>query len=260
MFIKKIAGTGAAVLVVGATAFAQSTNPAPSAQNESSAQADSTRQMTIAGCLINEAEYRQGHGLGQGALSGAGLGDEFVLVDIRNEPGTAASNAAANTAPSTTAAAPSASAETCTDTGNGPAYRLTGSLEDKLKAFVGHRIEVTGKFDHRTDAQTAAGLNVAKLPPEFEIASYREAPASTTAAAPPSTVPAPPPVSQPPAATTSQTPAPSSTGTSGQTPSTTAQEERRMPKTASNLPLVALLGALSLSAGFGLRAARRRAL
>src|SRR6266496_4116359 len=241
----KIVGSTAAALVVTIAAFAQTDSRAPSSQpaQSQSSQAPSQAQnsnaadtMTLVGCVIKESDYRRAHGLGKGALGGAGLGDEFVLVDT--EPA-----GAATTTPSSKAVAPSTTAS-CTEKGTGPAYRLTGKRERELKSLVGRRLEITGSFDHPRDARTAAGQTHAKLPAEILIASYREEPASTTEAPTATTgVAAPAPAQTPPAA---GTPPPETT-------------PRKMPKTASDEPLIALIALLSLSGGFGLRLLRRRA-
>jgi hypothetical protein len=191
MRVARIAGTIAAIVVAGSTAFAQTDG-----------------NMTVTGCLMKEADYRKAHHLGKGALGGLGLGDEFVLV------------------------------EGSCDAASGTAYRVTGKKEEELKPFVGHRLEVTGQWDHKRDAKIAAGEVKAKLPPEIKIASFRDAPAapaaSTASAAPAQTAPA-------------TSPAPEQTVASNETPT------RSLPHTASNLPLVGLIGLLSLVAFFGVR-------
>jgi len=219
MQVRKIAGSIAATLFVSAAAFAQSEKAAP----PSSTQAENASgSMTVVGCLIREADYRKAHNLGKGALGGVGLGDEFVLVDAMP-----ASNSTA---------APSSG--TCTETGAGKAYRTTGKLEEQLKPFVGHRIEITGQFDHERDAKTAAGETNATLPPEIRIASYREASGRQA----PATVSSAPPVGSAP-----------QTVASNQAP-----ERQGLPKTATNEPLIALIGLMCLSAAFGLHFLRVR--
>jgi LPXTG-motif cell wall-anchored protein len=233
MQVRRIAGSIATTFIVSAAAFAQ----AAFAQSEKAAPPSSTQaenaggSMTVVGCLIREADYRKAHNLGKGALGGVGLGDEFVLVDAMP-----ASNSTA---------APSSG--TCTETGAGKAYRTTGKLEEQLKPFVGHRIEVTGQFDHERDAKTAAGETDAKLPPEIRIASYRAASgrqAPATASAAPASPPA---AQQPPVGSAPQTVA-----------SNQAPERQNLPKTATNEPLIALIGLMCLSAAFGVHFLRVR--
>jgi hypothetical protein len=187
--------------------------------------------MTLVGCLMSETDYRKAHGLGKGAIGGLGLGDEFVLVNA--------------TEPSTAQTTGSSTSARCTETGSGKAYRLTGQSEEKLKPFVGRRIEVTGAFDHARDAKTAAGETKATLPPEIKIASFREAPAFTGSATA-SANPAP--------AAPQTSPAPASVEARNETPA-----RGGLPHTASNLPLVGLIGLMSLSAALGLRLLSPRA-
>src|SRR6184192_2007217 len=68
--------------------------------------------MTFVGCLVKETDYRAAHNLGKGALGGAGLGDEFVLVDATMTPAPAA--AGAPEAIGTSGTSPSAAAVSCT--------------------------------------------------------------------------------------------------------------------------------------------------
>jgi len=228
MYARRIAGLIAAAFVVSATAFAQNeSRPASERQNQPSA---SNASMTLVGCLMKETDYRKAHDLCKGAICGLGLGDEYVLVDATE---------VSSTAP---AARPSSSAA-CSETGNGKAYRMTGKAEESLKPFVGRRIEVTGTFDHERDAKTAAGQTNAKLPPEIKIASFREASGAASAVsksenAAPVATPAPVP-STPQSVASNQPPA-----------------ERRLPNTAGNEPLFALIGAMCLTAAFGVRLIR----
>jgi hypothetical protein len=231
MSMRRIAGiAAAAICITGVSASAQSNK---SNSKTSSDIRDQKASMTVVGCLMSEPDYRKAHGLGKGAIGGLGLSDEFVLVDAAESP-----NGTAATSTST-----SSSSARCTETGTGKAYRLTGTREEELKKLVGHRIEVTGAFDHERDAKTAAGETNAKLPPEIKIASFREASASapstaSTNAAPPAQASAAP-----------STPPPASTEARNETPS----REQPLPRTASNLPLVGLIGLMSLAAAFGLR-------
>lgn len=176
----------------------------------STAFAQTGASMTVTGCLVGEQEYRKTHGLTRGSFGGLRLGDEFVLVEGN-----------------------------CGDS-NGKAYRLTGKPENDLKPFLGHRIEVTGRWDKAHDASAAAGETKATLPPEFRIASFREATVSAPAVA--NAAPEPAPVPSAP-----QTVA-----------SNQAREDRGLPQTASTDPLLALVGGLALSLAFGVYVFRAR--
>ena len=195
------------------------------AQSSSKAQKQS---MTLAGCLMGESEYRKAHGLGKSYFGNLDMSDEFVLVNASEPSGAAASQGSTP----------------CTETANGKAYRLTGKMEKQLKRFVGHRMEITGSFEETRDAKIAAGEKDAKLPPEIVIASFREAPGAVVAAPSPAPAPA--------AAAPAPSPAPESTVARN-------EEAPALPKTASNLPLIGLIGLVSLTAAFGLRLSRPRA-
>jgi hypothetical protein len=248
MSSRGIAGFVAAAFFVSTAAFAQSQSQTSADREKNVSSTNAT--MTLVGCLIHESDYRKAHGLGKGALGGVGLGDEFVLVDATEVPATNATAApSAGESPSRPA---SSSSPACAETGNGKAYRMTGKAEDQLKPFVGHRMQITGQFDHERDAKTAAGETNAKLPPEIKIASYREAPASIAQA--PATARTTPAPSAPPAASVpSQPSSQPSQVASNQTPT-----ERRLPNTASNEPLIALIGMICLSVAFGVHVLRAR--
>lgn len=224
MRTKRIAGLIAAAFAVSATAFAQSESRPSTDQQSHVSPANAT--MTLVGCLIHESDYRRAHNLGKGALGGVGLGDEFVLVDATD---------------SSSAPAARSTSTTCTETGSGKAYRMTGKTEEQLKPFVGRRIEVTGQFDHERDAKTAAGQTDAKLPPEVKVASFREA-APRTGQAPSTANAAPAPQ-----------PVPS---TPSRVASNDASSQRQLPKTASKEPLFALIGLICLTAALGARLVR----
>src|SRR5437762_11997118 len=129
MVFRKIAGFSTAVLFVSISSIAQTNSPSPTKSKQADAKrGDTASTMTVTGCLVKEADYRSAHGLGKGALNGAGLGDEFVLVDT-TESGAPASDSTANARSKTSGTAPSTSAASCTEKGAGPAYRLTGSKE-----------------------------------------------------------------------------------------------------------------------------------
>jgi hypothetical protein len=251
MFIRGIVAistAGAAAVVLSASALAQSNNPAssqlaqPSSTQAAAQSTDTTTPMKVVGCLMKESDYRKAHKLGQGALGGIGLGDEFVLVNATIEPMTSssASSGSSDSPSSAPASSKRASTSRCTETGQGTAYRMTGQLEEHLKSFVGHRMEITGTFDHARDVRTAEGQTDAKLPPEIKIASYRDAP-----------------LVSPPAA--ASTPLPASTVAQNEPPAAPAVGTTgELPKTASNEPLIALIGVMFLAAGVGIDRLRRR--
>lgn len=208
---------------------------------------------TFTGCLMTEPDYRRAHNLGSGAAGGLGLGDEFVLVNVKISPAkSAAESSPSSAAPAGTTTGP-VPASKCVD--QGVAYRVTGTQEEKLKGLVNHQLEVQGRFKHADDVTPGAAQPADKLPAEVEIVSFREVPSRAVATEP---APAPPARTSTAPAPTSTTPAPRAQATQPATtePKTT---EPKMPHTASSSGLVALVGVLALSSGLVLTVLRRRA-
>ena len=217
MVTRTVVAISSAALFVGSMASAQVALPT-----------DRHTEMRVIGCVIPEEVYRMSHGLGKGPLNGASKSDEMVLVDITQTP----------------SSAPNAP---CSETGTGPVFRLTGHLEDKIRDFVGHRMEVVGRLEHSGDVEAAHDPSIKKLPAEFEIDSYREAPILRAA------TPAPP------AAVAPYRPPPASVESRNEpvTASPMPEQTKALPKTASQQPLVLMIGAAFLALAVGLRAAVR---
>jgi hypothetical protein len=188
--------------------------------------------VTLTGCLQREADYRRQNQSGKGgpAGTGAGLGNEFVLVNV----------------------ASSADDVDCT-VATVEAYELTGSQERQLEPFVGKVVQISGMLKDATIDTAAFGQ-----PPtggfdplgqdlrlrEVEIASFAE-----PAAAPATVARAEPPAQD--AIPEQRQPAP--IGTTGQA----VDSGEQLPATASPLPLAGLLGLLSLGGAAGIRALGR---
>ena len=240
--------SAAAVLAMAIAAFAQepqSSRPATEAQTAK----QTATAVTVVGCVQREADYRKANDAGRGgvAATGVGQGNEYVLVN--------ASKVSAG------AAAPAGKAD-CASTAAGEAYELTGNRERELEKFVGRHVEISGMLK---EAKTTTGPDGTAKPTggfdplrgdlklfEVEVQSFREPSADQSAAAPAAAAPpapappaaAPPAAPQPPSATPAQ---PASQ------PSPSTAPRRELPRTASPMPLVGLLGALSLALGLGLR-------
>jgi hypothetical protein len=151
-------------------------SPRTSAQSATTASAGA-QEMTIVGCVQREADYRKAHDSGRGGVAGtgAGVGNEFVLINAsRNDAGTAGR-------PTGTAGTAEA---------GGMAYELTGPSEGQLASYVGRRVELKGKIKAgEVDASNRpTGGATAGRPPsgvdvtskdlklrEFEVSSVREA-------------------------------------------------------------------------------------
>jgi hypothetical protein len=218
------------------TAFAQSpqqpANPSPQANRQQET------PVTLVGCLMRETDYRKANESGRGGALGTGVGsgNEFVLVNA-----------------SRITAGPPPSSRDCSGATGGEAYELTGNREKELAQFVGRRVEITGTVKEAKTTQTAEGTTrpTGGFDPirqdlklfEVEVASFREPPAAQSAAAPPAS-PAPQPAAPP--------PAPAAPAAAAPEPSPAAPRQT-LPRTASPLPLVGLVGLLSLVTGIALR-------
>ncbi len=252
------------------------TSQTPTSQTPASPQTktETAAMQTFTGCVMSEPDYRRAHNLGAGAAGGLGLGDEFVLVDVKTSPArdasgsTASSSSASSTSSQSSMSSSTSSSSTSTTSSStcadrGTAYRLTGTQEERIKGLVGHQLEVEGRFKHADDAtMTTGSTESGKLPAEIEIVSFREVPRTAIANEP---VMATPPTSS----TTVTEPRPQATQpmprttmpdttprTTTPNPPTTTSE---LPHTASPAPLLALIGVLALSSGFALTLLRRRA-
>jgi hypothetical protein len=162
------------------------TQPEPSTRPSTRPQSEmrsAEQQVTIVGCVQSETDYRRAKNLGgAGAMgTGAGAGNEFVLVNASMSHGSSAAG--------TTAGAPSATGTAgSTASASGEAYELTGSGESKAASFVGKRVEITGKLKASETGPTGTtGGATAGTPPsgvdvaskdlrlkEIEVTSVRE--------------------------------------------------------------------------------------
>jgi hypothetical protein len=245
--------SAATVLAMTMAAFAESAQsqspPAPQGQAPAAAQAGKQPEtpVTLVGCVMRESEYRKANSAGRGgpAATGAGLGNEFVLVNATK--GAAGASASAADCSSASAAA-------------GEAYELTGNRERELDKFVGRRVEITGTLKQ---AKTEPGAGGEPKPTggfdplkqdlklfEVEVASFREAPAGQSAGV--AQQPASPPAPAAQQAPAPRTPPPAQPAQPEPPPSPSAAPRQQLPRTATPLPLIGLIGMLSLGLGIGL--------
>ena len=257
----------AAALLASTTAFAQSTTTATTTTASTTTAQESkspATQVTLVGCVQRESDYRKEHDIkrGGGLNVGIGDGDEYMLINAtRVSPGSA----------------PAASAD-CTSAGSGEAFEITGPQEEKFKAFVGKRVEVTGmqkKAEIAASGQPTGGSGIGadlKLF-EVEVTSMREAsvataevqrsesqtaPAPTTTAPEPAvTAPAPTPAPAPAPAVTAPAPAPTTAPAPEPAPTGTSGAVRTLPRTASPLALYELASLLCFGGAYGVRKLRK---
>lgn len=90
------------------------------------------QQVTVSGCIQREADYRRSKNLGEGgaAGTGAGVGNEFVLVNASMAGSAGATAGTTGTS----------------GTSSGSDYELSGTGEGKAAEFVGKRVEISGKL------------------------------------------------------------------------------------------------------------------
>jgi LPXTG-motif cell wall-anchored protein len=244
----------AAFFTVTSSAFAQTAPAQTPAQTKNR---DTAAPQTFTGCLMTERDYRRAHNLGEGTVGGAGLGDEYVLVDVKVSPAKSAAATAPASGASVSATATTSSTR-CAD--KGTAYRLTGSGEEQLKTLAGRHVEIQGRFKDPTDAREGE-----KLPNEVEMISFREAPAPAAVTepvtpTPPTTPPPAPPTAAPPRAQTAPPTSPTLEPPAAQAATPTTATQRELPRTASSTALLALIGVVALSSGIALFVVRRRVL
>jgi len=184
--------------------------------------------ISLTGCIQRETDYRRLHNSGKGGFLGfgGGLGNEYVLI-----------NASPN---------PRRGFRDCATAVGGEAYELTGREEGDLKPFVGQRVEIAGmrkaaEIDALTGRPTGgrqAGYDLRLF--EVDVDSFRALPPVQTTTATR--------VRERPARQLNQAPI-----------QRRQDVDAQLPGTASPLPLIGLVGLLSLAAGLTLRVGRWRA-
>ena len=213
--------------------------------------------LTVVGCLQTEADYRRAQDAGKGGvlMTGAGLGNEYVLIQTEGAGGPGGYDAKENAdCKSSTAFA-------------GTAYELTGLHESELKPFVGRRVEITGELKHANDFGRPGGFDPAVISQdlrlnEVNVASFREATMPALASATPAVAEPRPTqaVQTQPVQTQPTEPAPRETvGTTGQTEQTgtVASARAELPSTASPLALYGIFGLFALGGAAALCRVRR---
>jgi hypothetical protein len=122
----RIATWGAALALVAAALPASSQSRKTDKTNEVSA-----KRVTLIGCVELEKEYRAELGARAGGplASGAGQGDEYVLVRAKAAPANGESQT---------------SKEAVATAGQQGDYLLTGRFENELKRMIGRQVEVVG--------------------------------------------------------------------------------------------------------------------
>jgi hypothetical protein len=160
--------TALAVVISGSMAvFAQITpppspRPAGEAQQAPAVTPAGDPSVALVGCVERESDYRRAHsaGLGGAAGTGAGIGNEFVLV------GAAPAAAATATPTPEPGAAPANPAAVGTGGAAGNAYELSGPGEGLLAGYVGRRVEIAGRMKQESMAAASKAPAVSATVPE----------------------------------------------------------------------------------------------
>jgi hypothetical protein len=216
--------------------------------------------VTLVGCIMKESDWRELNDRSSGGFlnTGAGTSNEYMLVNAVPGPVNEQTEAQAN----------------CSNVSGGQTFELKGKAERKrnLEPFVGRRIEITGHMKH-IDTHVAVGTSgeiLATTPTggrvnpmnrdlrlfEVKVDSFREIPIAQPVAlliepeAAPAPAPAPEPAPAPAPEPQVQQPA--------QAPQPAPAVREPLPKTASPMALMGLLGLLSMGGAFGLRTWRQR--
>ena len=210
--------------------------------------------VTAVGCLQREKDYRHQHDSGRGGFlrTGAGDGDEYILVNatvgvasMHVEPASEAESANCLASPE-----------------NGQAIELTGHGEKDLDPLVGRRVVISGMLKNAKHDPEAVGTSGAFTPVprsggvdilgselelrEINVDSFALAPVLAPRPKEEAAIAPAEPAPIAPAAEPAPQPAP----VTEEAAVIVAQE---LPKTASPLPTVGLIGLLSLAGAFGLR-------
>jgi len=188
--------------------------------------------VSLTGCIQREADYRRQHHSGKGGFLGfgGGLGNEYVLIN----------------------ASPRGGSRDCAAATGGEAYELTGSEEGDLKPFVGQRVAITG-MRKPAEVDTVTGRPTGGRQAGYDLRLFEVDVESFRALAP--------------VQTRTVTRLRARPGAVDENRIAQAPIQRRqdvdanvdqLPRTASPLPLILLVGLLSLAAGLTLRVARSR--
>jgi hypothetical protein len=150
------------VAQAGASSQAQQPPPQPATQQQPAVSQPST---TLTGCVYREKDVP---GRSPNVAERAGILEDYILAEVT--PSTATPGAAGTTGP----------------VKSGAMYKLELIADDKLRALVGKRVEVTGRIDAEPGDKTPTAATPSTTPTdraigrdrinlsEFEVTSIRE--------------------------------------------------------------------------------------
>jgi hypothetical protein len=212
-----------------------------------SAQGDSHKMaVTAVGCVQSERQYRRDHESSKFAGTGAGLSNEYVLIDA------VVGGPALNVTPV------SEQESNCAAGGSGQAIELKGHGESALASMLGRRVMIQGMLLHAKHEAGPVGTSGTFTPAptgggfdplgqdldirELEVQSASLVPIATPVKREPVIFGATEPPAEAPKAAVAPAPE-AAPETPAQTPAPT------LPQTASRLPEIGLIGLVSLTCG-----------
>jgi hypothetical protein len=164
-------------LATAQTPATQQTPPSPTASPADQANPDQRGQtVTLVGCLYHEKDIP---GRQPNVAERAGLMEDYILADARPAARSGEAGATGTTG---------AEKESGERAGLPKMFKVEQLADERLREFVGKRVEVTGRIDAEDDDARAAGPSGTPSPradeslgpddielPEFEATSIREA-------------------------------------------------------------------------------------
>ncbi|HEX7086741.1 MAG TPA: hypothetical protein VF198_10280 [Vicinamibacterales bacterium] len=167
--LKRFALTGAFAAMCASALIAQSPGQTPGAPGQPTGQtpgiqdqdrdraSDETGMTTVTGCVYREQDVA---GLSPNIAERAGVGEDFILADIK-------------------AGGSSRSAASSSPLGGLKMVKLEGVDDERLRSFVGQRVEVSGTVSDLEDARQSATPGATETGDEpdlanFEVSSIRQ--------------------------------------------------------------------------------------
>jgi hypothetical protein len=156
-----------ALLSTAALTAGQAPQTAPRPASEPPAATTQQTPTTLVGCLYREDQVP---GRKPNVAERAGVLEDYILAA-----------AATPSAPAKPEAVPGAVGTSGTAPASGNMYKVEGPSDERLKALVGKKVEVTGRIDPEGSGATAGGPRPDRGPgpdaislPEFEATTVRE--------------------------------------------------------------------------------------
>jgi hypothetical protein len=164
---KRIISAIGALLATTALTAGQAPQTAPRPASEPPAATTQQTPATLVGCLYREDQVP---GRKPNVAERAGVLEDYILADAAMPSGQAKPGAV-----------PGAVGTSGTTPASGNMYKVEGPSDERLKALVGKKVEVTGRIDPEGSDATAGGPRPDRGPgpdaislPEFEATTVRE--------------------------------------------------------------------------------------